>query len=187
MDEYYTWDVCSVWHKHTPEFMYVGQWPLFHGPVILPYILKTICWTNAIFGILVPCDAKIYLIKYMWVSDLHLSRDMTKPTKWMCAQRRLRSAWASAQSDHDFLSARRKLGSLATHWVHSEDSDQTGQMPKLIWILAGRTLILLVLSCHGSFHGPVILCYILKTMWWINVVLEILILCGTNIELKLYM
>ena len=28
-----------------------------------------------------------------------MSRDMTKPTKWMCAQRRLRSAWASAQSD----------------------------------------------------------------------------------------
>ena len=27
------------------------------------------------------------------------SRDMTKPTKWLCTQRRLRSAWASAQSD----------------------------------------------------------------------------------------
>ena len=30
------------------------------------------------------------------------------------------------------LSARRKLGSLATHWVHSKDSDQTGWMPRLI-------------------------------------------------------
>ena len=29
----------------------------------------------------------------------YLSRDMTKPTKWVCAQRRLRSAWAFAQSD----------------------------------------------------------------------------------------
>ena len=29
----------------------------------------------------------------------HLSHDMTKPTKWVCAQQRLRSAWASAQSD----------------------------------------------------------------------------------------
>ena len=28
--------------------------------------------------------------------DHDLSRDMTKPTKWVCAQRRLRSAWASA-------------------------------------------------------------------------------------------
>ena len=29
----------------------------------------------------------------------HLSRDMTKLTKWLCAQRRLSSASASAQSD----------------------------------------------------------------------------------------
>ena len=53
---------------------------------------------------------------------------MTKPTKWLCAQWRLRSAWASAQSDQSSLSAWRKLGSLATQWAHSEDSDQTGRM-----------------------------------------------------------
>ena len=35
----------------------------------------------------------------------HLSRDMTKPTKWLCAQRRLRSAWASAQSDQSLRCA----------------------------------------------------------------------------------
>ena len=39
--------------------------------MILPYILKTIWWTNAIIGILDPCDAKINLIKCMWVSDVH--------------------------------------------------------------------------------------------------------------------
>ena len=48
------------------------------------------------------------------------------------------------------LSAWRDLGSLATHWAHSEDSDQTGQMPRLIWVFAGRTLILLVLSWGSS-------------------------------------
>ena len=37
-----------------------------------------------------------------------MSRDMTKPTKWVCTQRRLRSAWASAQSDQS---------SLCTQWV----------------------------------------------------------------------
>ena len=56
------------------------------------------------------------------------------------------------------LSARRKLGSLATHCTHSEDSDQTGRMPRLIWVFAGRTLILLVLSCRGSFDSaPVVI------------------------------
>ena len=33
----------------------------------------------------------------------------------------------------------------------SEDSDQTGRMPRLIWVFAGRTLTLLVLSCCGSY------------------------------------
>ena len=80
-----------------------------------------------------------------------LSRDMTKPTKWVCVQRRFRSAWASAQSDQSSLSAWRKLGSLATHWAHSEDSDQTGRMPWLIWVFAGCTVTLLVLSCCSSF------------------------------------
>ena len=77
---------------------------------------------------------------------LQMSRDMTKLTKSVCTQPRLRSDWASESS----MSAWRKLGSLATHWVHSEDSDQTGQMPRLIWVFAGRTLTLLVLSCRSS-------------------------------------
>ena len=50
--------------------------------------------------------------------------------------------------------------SLCTEWaaedlrfIHedSKDSDQIGQMPRLIWVFAGHALILLVLSCRGSF------------------------------------
>ena len=37
------------------------------------------------------------------------------------------------------LSAWRKIGSLATHWAHSEDSDQTGRMSRLVWVFAGCT------------------------------------------------
>ena len=48
------------------------------------------------------------------------------------------------------LSAWRNIGSLSTHWAHSEDSDQTGRMPRLIWVFAGCTPILLVSSCRGS-------------------------------------
>ena len=79
---------------------------------------------------------------------------MRKPTKWLCAQRRLRSAWASAQSDQS---------SLYPQWVakdpiflhaNSKDSDQTGRMPRLICVFAGRTLTLLVvmrqLICEWS-------------------------------------
>ena len=50
------------------------------------------------------------------------------------------------------LSTWRKLGSLATHWAHSEDSDQTRRMLRLIWVFVGCTLILLVLSYRGSHN-----------------------------------
>ena len=67
-----------MWHKHWTETIYVGQWPVFHGPVILPYILETIWWTNIIIGILDPCDTKICHIKCLWVSDLHFM------VQWFC-------------------------------------------------------------------------------------------------------
>ena len=35
----------------------------------------------------------------------------------------------------------------------SEDSDQSGRMPRLIWVFAGRTTTLLVLSWGGSFYS----------------------------------
>ena len=87
----------------------------------------------------------------LYIDWQYMSCDTTKPTKWMCAQWRLRSAWASTQSDQSSLSTWRNHGSLATHWAHSEDSDQTGRMPKLILVFAGHTLILLVLSWRGSY------------------------------------
>ena len=48
------------------------------------------------------------------------------------------------------LSAWRKRGSLAIHWAHSEDCDQTGWMPRLVWVFTGRTATLLVLSWSSS-------------------------------------
>ena len=59
----------------------------------------------------------------------------------------IRPVWSESS-----LSTWRKLGSLATHWAHSEDSDQTGWMPRLIWVFDGRTLTLLVLSRGSSFY-----------------------------------
>ena len=54
-------------------------------------------------------------------------------TTWQNQQNEcIRPVWSESS-----LSAWRKLGSLATHWVHSEGSDQTGRMPKLIWVFAG--------------------------------------------------
>ena len=82
----------------------------------------------------------------------NMSRLMTKPTKWHVHPLKtqitlgIRPVWSES-----LLSAWRKLGSLATNWVHSKDSDQTGWMPRLIWVFAGRTVILLLLSWGGSY------------------------------------
>ena len=77
----------------------------------------------------------------------------------------LKPVWAL--SDIQFISNARLIfpvtemseSSLCAQWVakdtmllhaDSEDSDQTGRIPRLIWVFAARTLILLVLSCRGS-------------------------------------
>ena len=57
----------------------------------------------------------------------------------------IRPVWSESS-----LSTWRKLGSLATHWAHSED--WSDWMPRLIWVFAGHTLILLVLSCCSSYY-----------------------------------
>ena len=86
-------------------------------------------------------------------SQRFMSRLMTKPTKWHVRPAKtqdslgFRLVWSESS-----LSAWRKLGSLATHWAPREDCDQTGRMPRLIWVFAGRTVILQFLSWGGSYH-----------------------------------
>ena len=89
-----------------------------------------------------------------------MSRHMIKPTKWLRSQRRLRSAWASAQFDQS---------SLCTQWVAKDQAffmwtmktDQTGWMPRLIWVFAGCT-------CH--FVGFV--------MRWLKFIVKFNKFCG---------
>ena len=86
-----------------------------------------------------------------------MSHDITKPTKLVRPAKTqislgIRPVWSepslcikSVAKDPSFLH------------VDSEDSDQTGRMPRLIWVFAGRTATLFVLSCGaaqmGSFHS----------------------------------
>ena len=58
-----------------------------------------------------------------------------------CAQQRLRSAWASPQSDQSSLCAQWLAKDASFLHADSEDSDQTGRMPRLTRVFAG-------LTCH---------------------------------------
>ena len=71
---------------------------------------------------------------------IKMSQLMINPTKWHVRPAKTQISlgicpvWSESSP-----SAWRKLGSLATHWAQSKDSDQTGRMPRLIWVFAGRT------------------------------------------------
>ena len=58
----------------------------------------------------------------------------------MCAQRALKPACASMQSDQSLHCPLDKTASLTIQNTSSKDSDQTARMRRLIWIFAGRTL-----------------------------------------------
>ena len=60
----------------------------------------------------------------------------------LCTQQRPRSAWASTQSDKNSLCAQWVAKDPRFRQVDSKDSDQSGWMPRLIWVVAGRT-------CHS--------------------------------------
>ena len=75
---------------------------------------------------------------------------MTKPTKWHVRPAKTQIRLGGSES------------SLCAQWVakdsnflpaDSEDPDQTGRMPRLIWVFTGRTATLLVLSQCGSFYN----------------------------------
>ena len=69
-----------------------------------------------------------------------------KPTKWHVRPAKTQISLGSHPVWSEFLlSAWRKLGSLASHWAHSEDSDQTGRMPGWSESLLGAHVILSVL------------------------------------------
>ena len=57
----------------------------------------------------------------------------------MCAQRRPKSAWASTQSDQSLRCVHEESFGPYLPIKHTVKTDQTGQMPRLIWGFAGRT------------------------------------------------
>ena len=71
---------------------------------------------------------------------------------WQSQQNECAPSEDSDQSRLIRVFAVRFTGSLGPSFLHadSEDSDQTGRMPTLIWVFAMRTLTWLVLSCRGA-------------------------------------
>ena len=126
---------------------------LLHDPVLYFDKQKEMKFLYYNHILVYSCERGVSPIFILLAKWLNMNHDMTKPIKWHVRPAKtqislgIRPVWSESS-----LSAWRKLGSLATHWAHSKDSDQAGRMPRLIWVFDGRTVILLVMLCRGS-HG----------------------------------
>ena len=89
----------NLWDKYYKTAVWPGSF-VAESPHRMPKNLGSILiWALVCFLF---CNVSSNVINLKWQLkefDIHMSRDMTKPTERLCAQRRLWSAWASAQSD----------------------------------------------------------------------------------------
>ena len=104
-----------------------SAWPLFHGPVILPYILKTIWCKYIIFSEYESFDLKINVCH----CDLYFMVQWFCLTPW-----RLFHVWTS------------------------------------LFGIINRYDLKIQVGHSDIFHGPVILPYILKTIWCMYIILS---------------
>ena len=104
----------------------------------------------------------------------YLSRSTTKPTKWPVHPMMTLISLSMHLIWPEFsLGAWGSLGSLATHLAHSEDSDQTGRMPRRIWVNAGCTghfvcFVMLQLICLPLFQVCLTWC-MMESSWGLAV------------------
>ena len=117
--------------------------------------------------ILKGCKTQIYnrqksdfLTRHVMVKEFQCMWEWSDVSKWaiswqnqqngMHTQQRLRSAWASTQSDQSSLCAQWIAKDPSFLHVDSEESDQTGRTPRLSESSLGTHAILLVLLWSGS-------------------------------------
>ena len=95
------------------------------------------------------------LLKCIWVTCAwHMSRDITKQTKWVYAQRRLRSAWEFAQSDKFSLCA--QWVAKDPRFLHADRKDSAEADLRLRWahshflgfVMRRLRCVILVGSCR---------------------------------------
>ena len=126
---------------------YTSDWETQHNNKI--FQKNTLFHIFADFGILFEWIEQLSSLWKKVHTQEHFNRSMTKWTKLPVRRAMtqislgIRLVWSASS-----LSAWRNLGLLATQWAHSEDADQIGRMPRLIWVFAGRT---------GHFVGFVML------------------------------
>ena len=91
-------------------------------------------------------------LKFHTLLFYHMSRLMTKPTKWpeRPAMTQISLGIRPVWSESSLCTQQVAKDPRFLH-TDSEDSDQTGQMPRLIWVFAGPEGHFVGLSLGGSY------------------------------------
>ena len=188
MEKRCTWDNGSLWLKGRPCKIYVGQWPIFHGPLILPYIIvrlklflyiKKWHWPGVFVPLralaLVGHEVKVsmtyiswssdfalypYILKTIWCMYIILSEyETVRPGVW--PQNKCRSLWPIF---HGPVIVPYTLKTISCMNIIIWDYES-------VWPDAWAQN-----KCRLPWpicHGPVILPYILKATWCIYIILSV--------------
>ena len=150
-----------------------SAWPIFHSPVILPYILKTFWCMKSLVGITSQYDQIFDLMINVGLCDVYFM------VQWFCIIFwKLFDVWTSycgimGQYDPTFdliINVGHCDLYFMVQWHETVWSKFWPQNKyKSTWLI---------------FHGLVILLNIFKIIWWINIIVD---LCDTKIDLIKYM
>ena len=113
------------------------------------------------------------------LSKNHLNHLMTKPTIWLCAQRRLRSFWASAQSDQSLCCPHEER---LEPYLPIERTAKALKCPRLNLFEAFNVIAIKLVVILNHFPGDKSVFYgIYLTLW-----LECTLLVSTDSDLVLW-
>ena len=107
----------------------------------------------------VSCQGLVRTLQVLGTKNM--SRSTTKPAKWNVRPGKTKiSLGICPVWSQSLLSAWRNLRSIATHWAHCEDSDQTGGCPG--WSESSPGAHSFCWFCHAGAHIVMIL-----SIWWV--------------------
>ena len=164
----------SVWPDIWPQNKCRSLWPIFHGPVILPYIFKTIWCKNIIIWL-----SLVTLTCGSWSECKH---DLYFTVQWFCLiSWRLFDVCTSYfgiinQYDPRF-DLKIKIGHCDLYFLVQWFFLVSGRLFDVWTSLFGimvqydLTFDLKCMSLWPIFHGQVIVPYIFKTIWCMNIIL----------------
>ena len=147
-----TLDTLSVSCIRFSELSVVSKYLLFTNtwqPICLVRF-SVFCYYGrlTLFEFLFPVDIFV-ILDMLWLREYEPRHDKTNKMSVRPAKTQISLGICPVWSESS-LCAQWVAKDLSFLHADSEDSDQTGRMPRLIWVFVGRTLILLVLSCRGS-------------------------------------